>query len=213
MILKHISQIFCLAVLLCLQGVAADLPAWTDDSSVVLRSDLGRIVAGQEQARLTVAVFHPWDAAVRAQFTVTVKDEQGMVAQTLNGVRNFQPGEPMEFSAAFDGRDASRHMLPSGRYTVEATVDLSPASPVAATTKQASPAGAEAAGRTYRIVQRRSIVLEIATAPAAPLKVVTTSQLGQDPAFPFNHYYGTLHTQTTCTDGGQPSDSTCASPT
>jgi hypothetical protein len=40
--------------------------------------------------------------------------------------------------------------------------------------------------------------------------VVTTSLVGQDPAFPFNHYYGTLHTQTTYSDGGHPNDSNCA---
>jgi flagellar hook capping protein FlgD len=215
--LKHISQIFCLAVLLCLQAAAADLPAWTDDSGVVLRSDATRIAMGLEQARLTVAVFHPLDVAARAQFSLTVKNEQGHVVRILSGQRNFQAGDAMEFSAAFDGRDASGHALPNGRYTVEASVDLSSPLSTATTVTHALPAGAEITARTGRIVQGRSIILEIGAAPAASTvsntAVVTTSQAGQDPAFPFNHYYGTLHTQTTYSDGGHPNDSNCASST
>ena len=216
--MRHISQILCLAVLLCLQA-AADLPAWTDDSSVVLRSDSVRIAAGQGQARLTAAVFHPLDTAMLVSFTFSVKNEQGTAVRTFSGGRTFQPGEPMEFSTTFDGRDAAGHVLSSGFYTVEVTVDLSSASPAGTDVLQRSASSdtGEAVQRTDRIVQKRSMVLEIGSAQAATVTsgsaVVTTSQVGQDPAFPFNHYYGILHTQTTYSDGGHPNDSNCAAST
>src|SRR5215510_6559812 len=115
--MRCVSQMFAVAVLLCLQAVAADLPAWTDDSSVVLRSDSQRIVAGQEQVTLTAAIFHPIDAATDAQFTFTIQNEHGSVVRTLQGARTFQPGQPMEFSVAWDGRD-DRHRC-SHRFAVQ----------------------------------------------------------------------------------------------
>ena len=217
--MKHTLQLLCLVVPLCLQASAADLPAWTDDSSLVLRSDSVRIAPGQEYARLKAAVFHPIDGETLVKFTFTVKNEQGTVVRTLSGARTFQPGEPMEFSSAFDGRDAANHLLPSGPYTVEVNVNLSSALSADRTVTHAStpPVGADTAGRSDHIVQSRSIALEISSAPATPAAsnpaVVTTSQVGQDPAFPFNHYYGTLHTQTTYSDGGHPNNANCASST
>jgi hypothetical protein len=175
-----------------------------------------RIAAGQGQARLTAAVFHPLDAPTLVGFTFAVKNEQGAVVRTFIGTRTFQPGEPVEFSTIFDGRDATGHVLPNGSYTLEVTVDLNSASPAGTEVLQRSTSSdtGGALQRTDRIVQKRSMILEIGAAPAAPVisgsAVVTTSQVGQDPAFPFNHYYGTLHTQTTYSDGGHPNDSNCA---
>src|SRR5262249_40669937 len=48
---------------------------------------------------------------------------------------------------------------------------------------------------------------------ASKASVIPQAQFGQDPAFPFNHYYGTLHTQTNYSDGGHPNDANCASST
>src|SRR5262245_30001872 len=126
--MRRISQIFTLAVLLCLQAAAADLPAWTDDSSVVLRSDLQRFVAGQQQAKLTGAVFHPIDGATDAQFTFTVQNAEGSAVRVFQGARTFQPGQPMEFSVTWDGRDDSGMLLPNAKYIVEETVELKPSS-------------------------------------------------------------------------------------
>jgi len=178
-----------------------------------------RIAAGQGQARLTAAVFHPLDTATLVSFTFSVKNEQGTEVRTLSGARTFQPGEPMEFSTTFDGRDAAGHVISNGFYTVEVTVELSSALPAGKDVLQ-RPTSADtgaAVQRTDRIVQKRSMILEIGSAPAAPVKsggtLVNTFQVGQDPVFPFNHYYGILHTQTTYSDGGHPNDSTCAAST
>ena len=103
--MRRISQILALAFLFCLQAAAADLPAWTDDSDVVLRTDSQKIVAGQEQVKLTAAIFHPIDTATDAQFTFTILDEHAVAVRTLSGARVFQPGQPMDFSVAWNGRE------------------------------------------------------------------------------------------------------------
>jgi hypothetical protein len=216
--MKRILQMFGVAILLCLQAAAADLPAWTDDSSVVLRSDSGRIVAGQQQAKLTAAVFHPIDAVTNAQFSYSVKNEQGSVVRILRGSRTFQPAEPIEFAVTFDGRDDVGRLLPDARYIVEVSVELNSSSPAPApAVVQAGATGEvfeQPMERVNRIVQTSSTPLQIASTPAGAAPVVTPrSQVSQDPAFPFNHYYGTLHTQTTFSDGGHPNDSNCASST
>lgn len=209
--MRRISQIFALAFLFCLQAAAADLPAWTDDSDVVLRSDSQKIVAGREQVKLTAAIFHAIDTATNAQFTFTIQDEHGSAVRTLAGARGFQPGQPMDFSVAWDGRDESGAVLPSAKYTVELTVEMSSANP---DTNQATQTGVAQPERVARIVQQRSLVLQLAPSTVSSTQALTTqSQTGQDPAFPFNHYYGTLHTQTTFSDGGHPNDSNCASST
>src|SRR5215468_194814 len=206
--MRCVSQMFAVAVLLCLQAVAADLPAWTDDSSVVLRSDSQRIAAGREQVTLTTAIFHPIDAATDAQFTFTIQNEHGSVVRTLQGARTFQPGQPMEFSVAWDGRGDRGMALPNARYTVEVNVQLT-----ASTSASLQPA-IQSGERVQQIVQKSAITLELGSSPASATQGVTPkSQVGQDPAFPFNHYYGTLHTQTTFSDGGHANDSSCAAST
>jgi hypothetical protein len=232
--MKRTLLALTVAILCCVRAVAADLPAWNDDSSIVLRSEL-KSVAGQPQTNLTVAVFHPIDAVTTAQFNFAIQDEKGAVVRVLHGERMFHPEEPIEFSVAWDGRDDKGNLLPSARFTVEANVELdSPTS----TARSVIRPGAEPGQRVTHIAQRRSITLE----PAPPAQAVTlnsavaapsaqavrlnsavaapsaqaatvNSAVGQDPAFPFNHYYGTLHTQTTFSDGGHPNDTTCMSST
>ncbi|HWZ46074.1 MAG TPA: hypothetical protein VNW97_21555 [Candidatus Saccharimonadales bacterium] len=211
--MKRVSQIFGVAILLCLRAIAIDLPAWTDDSSVVLRSDSARIVSG-DQARLTAAVFHPIDAVTSAQFSFTIHDQQGQVVRSLGGAQDFRPGASMEFSVVWDGRDDNSRRLPLAKYTVEVKVELSSAS--AAVSQSSSQPGANPGERVNRIVQKQSMTLEIGASTvktASSVAPAPLSQTGQDSAFPFNHYYGTLHTQTAFSDGGHPNDSTCASST
>jgi hypothetical protein len=211
--MKRISHILVFAFLVCLQATAADLPAWTDDSDVVLRSDWQSTVAGQQKVKLTAAILHTIDAPTTATFTFTIQDEDGTAVRTLRGVRTFQPRQSMDFSVAWDGRNESGVALPNARYRVELAVELTPANSGAAQT--ATQSAVMQPGRVARIVQQRSIVLPPATsATAGSASAVTTqSQVGQDPAFPFNHYYGTMHTQTTFSDGGHPNDSNCAAST
>src|SRR5262249_5559737 len=153
-----------------------------------------------------------------AQFKFTIQDEQGAVVRVLQGARTFHPGEAVEFSIAWDGRDDKGNTLGSGQFTVEGSVELdSPSSTAPSVVLQ----GGEPGKPVTHIAQRRSMGLELAPIEAAPVAVapLTTqavalnSAVGQDPAFPFNHYYGTLHTQTTFSDGGHPNNSTCAAST
>lgn len=210
--MKRISHILAFTFLVCLQATAADLPAWTDDSDVVLRADR-QSTAGQEQVKLTAAIFHAIDAPTTAAFTFTIQDEDGLVVRTLRGVRTFQPAQPMDFSVAWDGRNESGVALPNARYKVQLAVELTTAN--SGTAQTATQSAVTQPGRVARIVQQRSIVLPPATnATAGPAPALTIqSQVGQDPAFPFNHYYGTMHTQTTFSDGGHPNDSNCAAST
>jgi len=218
--MKRILQTLAVAILFCLPVVASDLPAWDDDSSVVLRSEPGRTAAGQQQTILTVAVFHPIDAVTTTQFNFAIQDEKGAVVRVLRSVRIFRPGEPLELSIAWDGRDDKGNLLPGGRFTVEVNVELDSPAPTAPSAIQP---GMRPVERVTHIAQRRSITLELAPSGAGPVAasasalslqaVTANSAVGQDPAFPFNHYYGILHSQTTFSDGGHPNDSTCAAST
>src|SRR5262249_32499747 len=156
---------------------------------------------------LTAAIFHSIDAATDAQFTFTIEDEHGLAVRVLRGARTFVPGENLEFSATWDRRDESGALLPASKYTVNATVEMTAN---AGAIQMAEPASVARPGRTTKIVQQRSLVL----LPFSNTTVPTlNAQVGQDPQFPFNHYYGTLHTQTTFSDGGHPNNSTCATST
>jgi len=209
--MRRISQILAFTLLLCLQALAADLPAWTDDSDVVLRFDSQRIAGGQERAKLTAAIFHPIDAATDAQFTFTIQDEHGSAVRVLSGIRTFVPGQAMEFSALWDMRDESGALLSAAKYTVNVTVEMTATN--AGIVQAATQAGMTQPGRVASIVQQRSIVLQPASGAAVQMAPTLNSQVGQDPLFPFNHYYGTIHTQTAFSDGGHPNTSTCASST
>src|SRR5215813_1900508 len=202
--MRRISQILAFTILVFLQAAAADLPAWTDDSDVVLRSESH----GQDQFKLTAAIFHSIDAATDAQFTFTIEDEHGLPVRVLRGARTFVPGQAMEFSAIWDRRDESGAPLPSAKYRVNATVEMTAAN--AGAIQMAEPAGVAQPGRVAKIVQQRSMVLQPVSNRTVP---TLNAQVGQDPLFPFNHYYGTMHTQTVFSDGGHPNTSTCASST
>jgi hypothetical protein len=210
--MRRISKILAFTFLLCLQAAAADLPAWTDDSDVVLRSDAQRTAGGQEQLNLTAAIFHPIDAATDAQFTFTIQDEHGSAVRVLRGLQTFMPGQAMEFSAIWDMRDESGSPLAAAKFTVNVTVQMTPSN--TGIVRAATPAGIAQPGRVASIVQQRSMILLTGSSAAAlPKAPILASQVGQDPAFPFNHYYGTMHSQTTFSDGGHPNNSTCATST
>jgi len=215
--MKRILQTLAAAFLFCLQAWACDLPAWTDDSSIVLRSEFVNVGVAEQRPNLTVAIFHPIDALTTAQFTFTIEDERGAGVRVLHGARTFRPGEPLEFSILWDGRDDRGNLL-SGRLTVEAGVELdSPSSEHASTIHS----GMEPGKRVTHIAQTRSITLEVAPSGTQPASAAALSAqaltpaaaVGQDPAFPFNHYYGILHSQTTFSDGGHPNNSTCMTST
>lgn len=210
--MRRISQILAFTLLLCLQAAAADLPAWTDDSDMVLRSESQRIAGGPEQVKLTAAIFHSIDAATDAQFTFTIQDDHGSAVRVLRGVRTFAPGQAMEFSAIWDMRSESGALLSAAKYTVNVTVQMTPAN--AGIVQAAPQSGIMQPGRVASIVQQRSMVLQQAPGAATLAQAPTlNSQVGQDSAFPFNHYYGTMHTQTTFSDGGHPNNSTCSAST
>src|SRR5262249_55022562 len=97
------------------------------------------------------------------------------------------------------------------KYTVNVTVEMTATN--AGIVQAATQAGMTQPGRVASIVQQRSIVLQPASGAAVQMAPTLNSQVGQDPLFPFNHYYGTIHTQTAFTDGGHPNTSTCASST
>src|SRR5215471_19217255 len=143
--MRRISQILAFTLLLCLQAAAADLPAWTDDSDVVLRSDSQRTAGGQEQLNLTAAIFHSIDATTDAQFTFTIQDGHGSAVRVLRGVRTFTPGQAMEFSAIWDMRDESGALLPAAKFTVNVTVQMTPSN--TGIVRAATPAGVAQPGR------------------------------------------------------------------
>jgi hypothetical protein len=206
--MRRIVWVLAAAAMACMQGVAARLPAWTDDSGVTLRAVPESFAAGRESVKLTAVVFHTIDVLTRAQYTFTIESEQGVPLRTLGGEASFRPGEPMEFTIGWDGRAEDGAPLPDARYTVHLNVELR-----ADALAGVVPDTEDVEERVEQIQQTRSISLQVLSKPLKKADFRVLAQAGQDPLFPFNHYYGTLHTQTSYSDGGHPNDANCASST
>src|SRR5215472_10911113 len=54
-LMKRMFHTLAAAFLICLQAWACDLPAWNDDSGMVLRSEFVNAGAGEQRTNLTVA--------------------------------------------------------------------------------------------------------------------------------------------------------------
>src|SRR5262249_33533882 len=204
--MRGLSKLWITALALEAHTIAAGLPAWTDDSGMVLRIEPARTV-WRDSAKLTTSVFHSIDVITNAQYTFTIQDDQGTALRVLYGAATFRPGDAMEFSIDWDRRTDNGILLSYGKFTAVVTVELK-ADPSAA----ANP-GSQGEERVEKIVQTRSSTLEFFPTVPSKASVIRQAQFGQDPAFPFNHYYGTLHTQTNYSDRGHPNDANCASST
>ena len=172
---------------------AAGLPKWDDDSALTVTPSPRAFAPALESTNLVTQIFHPIEARTDVQWNVVVTDEAGHVVRRFTAKQSYRPGEAILFAPTWNGRDESGRYLPNGTYRVNVDVAM------------------HAEGADV-IRQRTShpVIIDSTHRHRVP---VSQSQAPHDPGVPYNFYYGTLHNQTTYSDGGHPNDSNCAAST
>ena len=185
---------------------AGDLPAWDDDSGLALTAEPQRFDPSRGSVVLTGRIYHPIDTATIVRWSMSIQDAAGRRMTRLSGDRLVTPGDALEVEALWDGRGAGGALVPAGLYRIVLEVEMAGVG-----ARPETPIRDEEGGpreRTRRVRQRTAghVVVDFAKgltpAPAVP---------ANEPGFPYNFYFGTLHNQTSYSDGGHPNDSSCAS--
>ncbi len=197
--------VFCL--LLCVTpAVAADLPGWTDDSALIVTPYPRTFAPLRESANLVSRMYHDVDTRSEISWRVTVTDSRGTLVRTFTARQTYQPGEAMLFAPAWNGRDDLGRLLPDGSYTVTADAELR------AVGERMRRASDDGHARVEVIRQRMSHAIMIDSTRRGRLSASPLAA-PHDAGVPYNFYYGTLHNQTSYSDGGHPNDANCASST
>ena len=141
-----------------------------------------------------------------------ILDAEGNELNSFTGSKRVKRKQEIVFSQEWDGTDSQGRKLAAGGYQAVAIVRLVPK-------KQAT---ADMSFESVPSVAREYIEASFATHVRIRYETtgkherkdeLQTQAAPNEPGFPFNFYYGTLHTQTSFTDGGHPNNSTCASST
>jgi hypothetical protein len=190
-----------------------------EDSAVTVRSAPRRFmpVTGDESAGtlITATVYQALRAPTLVAWRTVVVDEAGRPVRIVPGVRAASPGKPLQITQLWNGRDDRGRMAPAGTYRFSVRVRLAPAAGVTGPIdfeRIADVAGAEEIPSAVGSV-------EVTDAPAEGQDhrgAWITPSAGPpptEPGFPFNFYFGTLHTQTSYTDGGHANDANCLAST
>src|SRR5262245_20854098 len=205
---RLVSLVAFLLLVIAPAALPADLPHWTDDSGVTLTWFPRHFAPGRETANLVAHVYHPIDSATQISWTIDVSDEAGRVVRRFAAKQTYEPGEDLLLSVSWSGRDDRGAPLPNGMYTAVASIEM------------------HAVGERWRMLDpeegESGRVAAIHQCSAAPViidserpgrRIEVSAQTPHDPGVPFNFYYGTLHNQTSYSDGGHPNDANCASST
>jgi hypothetical protein len=203
-----------LAAIVCLAAsslAAGDLPAWTDDSGIVLNASPRQFSPGALTS-LTGRVYHEIDVPVRARWTIDVRTESGSSVRQFSVSGRYAPGEPIEVTATWDGRDAFGKIVPEGAYEVLLAVELR-AEEGGRRVRKSIANDEEPAPRVALIEQRFQQRVIVASNAGSGRRITSSSLPPFEPGYPFTYYYGTLHNQTSYSDGGHPNDPTCSSST
>lgn len=198
------SSLCCVLFILPLH--AADLPSWTDDSALTVTPYPRSFAPAVESANLVARIDHALDSRATVSWRITVSNGQGKLLRTFTSRQSYQPGEAMQFSPAWNGTDERGRFLQDGMYTVMAEFEMR------AEEERSRPTESEDMPRVSRIVQRMSHPILIDSTHRHRLNVAPAAA-PHDAGVPYNFYYGTLHNQTSYSDGGHPNDATCASST
>lgn len=195
----------CFLLFLC-PLYAADLPSWTDDSALSVTPYPRSFAPALESASLVARIDHALDSRAVVFWRITVSNDQGRLLRTFTARQSYQPGEAMQFSPAWNGTDEAGRFLPDGTYHVVAEFEMRPDG------ERLRPSESEDSPRVARIVQRMSHPILIDSTHRGRFNVAPTAA-PHDAGVPYNFYYGTLHNQTSYSDGGHPNDANCASST
>jgi hypothetical protein len=193
-------------------AVEKNLPPWTDDSGLTINAYPHRFSPLRQSANLVARVYHQVDVPVGIKWTMTIRDQQSHLLRVFAGSNEFEPGEPIQLMSVWDGRDEAGAIVGDGVYRIETEIEMR-------ARREAPFLRRNLMDEDNRPLERQSVIrqgfvgfVEV-HAFLGPLSVAPHSQTPHDPGVPYNFYFGTLHTQTSYSDGGHPNDATCASST
>jgi hypothetical protein len=189
--------------------LAEDLRAWNDDSGMVVTPYPAHFAPAIESTNLVTRVFHDNDRAVDITCAIVVTDTDGRAVRHFQERQTFAAGEAMQFAPTWNGRDDLGRYLPSGPYTVTATIDMRAAARRSRLRRDEETDG-ETRVQSIRQTFSGTVVLD-SVRRGRPIEAKW--QAPNEPGFPYNFYFGTLHNQTSYSDGGHPNDANCASST
>jgi hypothetical protein len=190
--------------------MAEDLRPWNDDSGIVVTPYPTHFAPASESANLVTRVFHDIDSSVDMICTIVVTDADGREVRHFKERQTFAAGEPMQFAPTWNGRDDLGRYLPNGPYTVTATIDMRAAGGPTRLRRDDEETAGETRVHSIHQTFAGTVVLD-SVRRGRPGEV--KSQTPNEPGFPYNFYFGTLHNQTSYSDGGHPNDSNCVSST
>ncbi len=203
----HRCLVLALGLLITSTAIAGDLPRWDDDSAVTFTSFPRRFSPTRESANLVVHVYHPIESPTEISWQIGITGTGPGVVRHFNARQTYTPGEDLLLSVTWNGRDDAGVVLPNGTYTAIATLEMR-----AAPSRAQADSRDDRAGRVSSI--RQSVAESIRIDSARPGRhAEPLAQAPHDAGVPYNFYYGTLHNQTTYSDGGHPNDANCASST
>jgi hypothetical protein len=197
------------------QQVSESVEKMDDDSQLSLTVDPKEVWPGSTTAGRTVftgRLYHQLSRPQVVTWKLNILDSEGHELNSFTGRILAGTNQHVVFTQAWDGTDNRGNKLAPGTYQTTAFVRLVPRKrAITDLDFESVPARVrdyvEASFATY-------VGVRYGTTKAAPiLDLATTQAVPNEPGFPFNFYYGSLHTQTSFTDGGHPNNSTCASST
>lgn len=197
------------------QQVPESIEKMDDDSQLSLTVDPKEIWPDSTTKGRIVfngRLYHQLSRPQLVTWKLNILDSEGNEINSFTGRMIARPNQQVLFSQNWDGTDKRGNRLAPGTYQANAFIRLVPRKrAVWDLDFETVPARVrdyvEASFATYVNVRYGAI------AKARTSDLLPAQPVPNEPGFPFNFYYGTLHTQTSYTDGGHPNDATCASST
>ena len=197
------------------QRVIETVEQMDDDSQLSLTVDPKEIWPDSTTRGHTVFTGRLYHQVSRSQvltWKLIIVDQEGHELRSFSGRMFVKPNQEIVFSQDWDGTDSRGNKLAPGTYQTDAFVRLVPRKrPVFDMDFESVPLRVrdyvEVSFATYVGVRYGT------TKKARASDLLAAQAVPNEPGFPFNFYYGSLHTQTSYTDGGHPNDATCASST
>jgi len=197
------------------QQLSESVEQMDDDSQLSLTVDPKEVWPGSPTNGRTIftgRLYHQLSRPQVVTWKLNILDSEGHELNSFTGRMFAAPNQHVVFSQAWDGTDNRGNKLKPGSYQTAVFVRLVPRKrAITDLDFESVPSRVrdyvEASFATYVSVRYGT------TKAAKSSHLLTAQAVPNEPGFPFNFYYGSLHTQTSFTDGGHPNDSTCASST
>lgn len=211
--MRRIFTCMLLSLFLAVSLTAANLPGWTDDSALLVIPKSRSFVADGATLPITGRILHPVDVPVTAQWTIDINAPGDSTVRQFSGVKNFEPASAMDVAVVWDGRVSGGAFAAPGLYEIVFTVELKARQGRQSQKPTLRHEDHHHSGRVETLRQTFSETIRIEPYRSRPQTIVSNAAAPHEAGYPYNFYFGTLHTQTAFSDGGHPNTSTCASST